>query len=58
MVVARGRLMGSLPPGGAMVAIGASEEEVEHAVAEYGHLSIAALHGPEALVISGAEAAA
>ncbi|MFJ4001729.1 SDR family NAD(P)-dependent oxidoreductase, partial [Streptomyces parvus] len=55
LVAARGRLMQALPTGGAMVSLQAAEDEVLPLLVD--GVSIAALNGPSATVISGDEAA-
>jgi acyl transferase domain-containing protein/NADPH:quinone reductase-like Zn-dependent oxidoreductase/acyl carrier protein len=58
LVIERGRLMGDLPPGGAMAAALTSPEALAPLLdASRGRVSVAAYNGPENTVLSGDEAA-
>ncbi|GID32387.1 type I polyketide synthase [Paractinoplanes brasiliensis] len=54
LVAARGRAMGRLPAGGAMVVLNVAEREAAALIAGYeDHLSVAAVNGPHSTVLSG-----
>ncbi len=59
IVAIRGRLMGALPPGGAMIAVDLGVEQAAALIANEPDCAIAAVNGPRSMVISGtAEAVA
>ncbi|WP_287276156.1 MULTISPECIES: SDR family NAD(P)-dependent oxidoreductase, partial [unclassified Okeania] len=54
LIAMRGKLMQQLPSGGEMVSLLASESQVIEAIGEYSSkVAIAAVNGPESIVISG-----
>ncbi|MBP7964638.1 MAG: SDR family NAD(P)-dependent oxidoreductase [Caldilineaceae bacterium] len=58
LIGTRGRLMQALPQNGAMVAVMADEDRVQTAIAPYPtQVAIAAINGPQSVVISGEEEA-
>ncbi|NEP11786.1 MAG: aminotransferase class III-fold pyridoxal phosphate-dependent enzyme [Symploca sp. SIO2C1] len=54
LIALRGQLMQQLPAGGGMVSLLASESQVRQVIADYSsQIAIAAINGPESVVISG-----
>ncbi|MBD2464423.1 thioester reductase domain-containing protein [Oscillatoria sp. FACHB-1407] len=53
LIAERARLMQELPPDGAMVAVFASEAMVSQVIKPYLEVAIAAINGPQSIVISG-----
>ena len=58
LIAHRGRLMQALPAGGKMLAVLASESEIQQAIASYAEqVNIAAINAPNSIVISGVDSA-
>jgi acyl transferase domain-containing protein/acyl-CoA synthetase (AMP-forming)/AMP-acid ligase II/acyl carrier protein len=55
LIAARARLMGTLPPGGAMVAVAAAEDTVRAALVPGAEIGV--VNGPRSVVVSGEEGA-
>ncbi|MEM7127079.1 MAG: SDR family NAD(P)-dependent oxidoreductase [Chloroflexota bacterium] len=54
LIAARGRFMGALPQNGEMISVLANNARAEQAIASYkGEVSIAAINGPDSIVLSG-----
>lgn len=54
LIAVRARLMGSLPAGGAMLAVDLTVEEADELVVSEPQCAIAAVNGPRSIVVSGA----